>query len=69
MLITANLAMLVAKSTFAPGLEKLAETVCGVDHEGIPFLPLQDQDGADIGVGQFQGPLQGDRKTGRRCRR
>ncbi len=26
------------------------------------FLSLQDQDGADIGVGQFQGALQGDRK-------
>ncbi len=43
-------------------LDKLAESVGGMDHEGIPFLSLQDQDGADIGVGQFQGALQGDRK-------
>ena len=43
-------------------LDEIAETVGGIDHEGFPPFPLQDQDGADIGVGQFQGPLQGDRK-------
>ena len=43
-------------------LDTLAEAECGLDHEGLPFLSLQDQDGTDIGVGQFQGALQGNLK-------
>jgi hypothetical protein len=33
-----------------------------MDHEGFPTFSLQDQNGADIGVGQLQSPFQGDRK-------
>ena len=43
-------------------LDEIAQPVGGMDHEGFPSFSLQDQDGADIGVGQLQRPLQGDRK-------